>query len=107
VMNNNTLGMVRQWQQLFYGKRYSEVDVASFPDASLLAAAFGIAGGSVADPADLDDALAHAFDEPGPYLLNVQVTPEECVYPMVPAGGAVNEMILKPEPEPAEAVTGD
>ena len=107
VMNNNTLGMVRQWQQLFYGKRYSEVDVASFPDASLLAAAFGIAGGSVADPADLDKALAHAFDEPGPYLLNVQVTPEECVYPMVPAGGAVSEMILRPEPEAAEAVAGD
>lgn len=107
VMNNNTLGMVRQWQQLFYGKRYSEVDVASFPDASLLAAAFGIAGGSVADPADLDEALAHAFGEPGPYLLNVQVTPEECVYPMVPAGGAVNEMILQPEPEAAEAVAGD
>lgn len=107
VMNNNTLGMVRQWQQLFYGKRYSEVDVASFPDAALLAAAFGIAGGSVADPADLDEALAHAFDEPGPYLLNVQVTPEECVYPMVPAGGAVDEMILQPEPEAAEAVAGD
>lgn len=107
VMNNNTLGMVRQWQQLFYDKRYSEVDVASFPDASLLAAAFGIAGGSVADPADLDEALAHAFGEPGPYLLNVQVTPEECVYPMVPAGGAVNEMILQPEPEAAEAVAGD
>ena len=107
VMNNNTLGMVRQWQQLFYDKRYSEVDVASFPDASLLAAAFGIAGGSVADPTDLDDALAHAFDEPGPYLLNVQVTPEECVYPMVPAGGAVDEMILEPEPEAAKAVAGD
>ena len=107
VMNNNTLGMVRQWQQLFYDKRYSEVDVASFPDASLLAAAFGITGGSVADPADLDDALAHAFDEPGPYLLNVQVTPEECVYPMVPAGGAVDEMILQPEPEATKAVAGD
>ncbi len=106
VMNNNTLGMVRQWQQLFYGKRYSQVDVAAFPDASLLAAAFGIQGGSVADPADLDGALKHAFDEPGPYLLNVQVTPEECVYPMVPAGGAVSEMILRAEPEPAEAVAG-
>ncbi|MCY4188694.1 MAG: thiamine pyrophosphate-dependent enzyme, partial [Bryobacterales bacterium] len=107
VMNNNSLGMVRQWQQLFYGKRYSEIDVAAFPDASLLAASFGIAGGSVADPADLDDALAHAFGEAGPYLLNVQVTPEECVYPMVPAGGAVNEMILRPEPEPAAALAAD
>ena len=107
VMNNNTLGMVRQWQELFYSKRYSEVDITSFPDASLLAASFGLSGGSVTDPADLDDALQHAFEEPGPYLLNVQVTQEECVYPMVPAGGAVNEMILQPAHEPAEAVAGD
>ena len=107
VMNNNTLGMVRQWQELFYGKRYSEVAITSFPDASLLAASFGIAGGSVSSPDDLEDALRHAFAEPGPYLLNVQVTPEECVYPMVPAGGAVSEMILQPEPQAAEAVAGD
>ena len=107
VMNNNTLGMVRQWQELFYDKRYSEVAIDSFPDASLLAAAFGISGGSVTKPEDLDKALEHAFSEPGPYLLNVQVTPEECVYPMVPSGGAVDEMILRPAGEPAEAVAGD
>ena len=107
VMNNNTLGMVRQWQQLFYEKRYSEVSIDAFPDASLLAAAFGIGGGSVSRPEDLDNALEHAFAEAGPYLLNVQVTPEECVYPMVPSGGAVDEMILHAEPEPAEQVSGD
>ena len=107
VMNNNTLGMVRQWQELFYGKRYSEVAITSFPDAALLGAAFGISGGSVSDPADLDAALEHAFAEPGPYLLNVQVAPEECVYPMVPAGGAVSEMILQPLSRAAEAVAGD
>ena len=107
VMNNNTLGMVRQWQELFYDKRYSEVAIDSFPDASLLAAAFGISGGSVTRPEDLDEALAHAFEEPGPYLLNVQVTPEECVYPMVPSGGAVDEMILRPAAKPAEAMAGD
>ncbi len=107
VMNNNTLGMVRQWQQLFYDRRYSEVAIKAFPDASLLAAAFGIGGGSVSRPEDLDGALQHAFEEDGPYLLNVQVTPEECVYPMVPSGGAVDEMILCPEPEPAEQVAAD
>ena len=107
VMNNNTLGMVRQWQELFYGKRYSEIDIAAFPDASLLAGAFGIGGGSVAKPEDLDAALEHAFAEPGPYLLNVQVSTEECVYPMVPAGGAVSEMILQPATETAEALAGD
>ena len=107
VMNNNTLGMVRQWQELFYAKRYSEIDITSFPDASLLAAAFGIGGATVSRPEHLDEALQHAFAEPGPYLLNVQVAPEECVYPMVPAGGAVSEMILQPESEPAEALAGD
>ena len=104
VMNNNTLGMVRQWQQLFYGGRYSEVEVAAFPDTALLAASFGIGGGSVHQPEDLDAALEHAFADEGPYLLNVQVAPEECVYPMVPAGGAVSEMILQPA---TEAVAGD
>ena len=107
VMNNNTLGMVRQWQELFYAKRYSEIDITSFPDASLLAAAFGIGGATVSRPEHLDEALQHAFAEPGPYLLNVQVAPEECVYPMVPAGGAVSEMILQPESEPAEALADD
>ena len=107
VMNNNTLGMVRQWQELFYAKRYSEIDITSFPDASLLAAAFGIGGATVSQPEHLDEALQQAFADPGPYLLNVQVVPEECVYPMVPAGGAVSEMILQPESEPAEALAGD
>ena len=107
VMNNNSLGMVRQWQELFYARRYSEVEIGSFPDAALLAAAFGIAGGSVTRPEELDGALQEAFREPGPYLLNVQVVPEECVYPMVPAGGAVHEMILQPKSQPAEAVVGD
>ena len=107
VMNNNTLGMVRQWQELFYAKRYSEIDITSFPDASLLAAAFGIGGATVSHPEHLDEALQQAFADPGPYLLNVQVAPEECVYPMVPAGGAVSEMILQPESEPAEALAGD
>ena len=107
VMNNGTLGMVRQWQELFYSRRYSEVAISSFPDASLLAGSFGIGGGTVARPADLDAALRHAFAEPGPYLLNVEVAPEECVYPMVPAGGAVSEMMLQPAGRKPEPVAGD
>ena len=98
VMNNGTLGMVRQWQQLFFNKRYSQVEISSFPNAELLGAAFGIPARTVDKPADLDGALKEAFFEAGPYLLNVKVAPEECVYPMVPAGGAVNEMILAPQP---------
>lgn len=98
IMNNGTLGMVRQWQELFYKERYSEVNMsAGFPDIPMLAAAFGLKGATVRDPAELDTKLREAFDEPGPFVLNVHVTPKECVYPMVPAGGALADMILGPE----------
>jgi len=99
IMNNGTLGMVRQWQELFYNRRYCAVAMDSFPNIELLAAAFGIKGRSVEKPSDLDAALKEMIEEEGPYLLNVHVSPEENVYPMVPAGGAVNEMILQP-PKP-------
>jgi acetolactate synthase I/II/III large subunit len=104
VMNNGSLGMVRQWQELFYNRRYCSVAMDAFPDIELLAAAFGIKGRSVEKPADLDAALKEAVEHPGPYLLNVHVSPEENVYPMVPAGGAVNEMILQP---PKPVAVGD
>ena len=98
IMNNGTLGMVRQWQQLFYNKRYSQVAMSpGFPDIPMLAASFGLKGSTVRKPSELPGALKEAFDEPGPFLLNVMVAPEECVYPMVPAGGALTEMILGPE----------
>ena len=100
VMNNGTLGMVRQWQQLFFNRRYSQIEISSFPQAELLGASFGIPARTVDTPSQLDGALEEAFFEAGPYLLNVNVAPEECVYPMVPAGGAVNEMILAPQPAP-------
>jgi acetolactate synthase-1/2/3 large subunit len=96
IMNNGTLGMVRQWQELFYNKRYCAVDMDAFPNCELLAAAFGIKGSTVDKPSQLNSALDEAMAEPGPYLLNVHVTPDEKVFPMVPSGGAVNEMILQP-----------
>ena len=104
VMNNGWLGMVRQWQELFYNGRYSEVAMDAFPNCELLAAAFGIKGRSVDNPDELETGLADALAEPGPFLLNVNVTREENVYPMVPAGGAVNEMILGP---PKPVAVGD
>ncbi len=99
VMNNGYLGMVRQWQTLFYNNRLSGVTLDAFPDAEKLAAAYGFKGKTVEKPWELAGALEEAVNEPGPYLLNVKVTPEECVYPMVPAGGAINEMVLGP-PQP-------
>ncbi len=96
VMNNGYLGMVRQWQELFYNNRLSAVKLDSFPDPEKLAGAYGFRGRTVESPRELRGALEAAVREPGPYLLNVRVTPFENVYPMVPAGGAINEMVLGP-----------
>ena len=101
VMNNGYLGMVRQWQELFYNNRLSSVQLDSFPDPQKLAGAYGFKGSTVEHPRDLRSALEAAVNEPGPYLLNVRVAPCENVYPMVPAGGAINEMVLAP-PQPVE-----
>jgi acetolactate synthase-1/2/3 large subunit len=94
VMNNGYLGMVRQWQELFYNNRLSSVLLETFPDPEKLAGAYGFKGRTVESPRELRSALEVAVKEPGPYLLNVRVTPFENVYPMVPAGGAINEMVL-------------
>jgi acetolactate synthase I/II/III large subunit len=88
-MNNGYLGMVRQWQELFYNNRLSSVTLDCFPDAEKLAGAYGFKGKTIDKPWELAGALEEAVREPGPYLLNVKVTPFECVYPMVPAGGAI------------------
>jgi acetolactate synthase-1/2/3 large subunit len=104
VMNNGYLGMVRQWQELFYNNRLSSVELTSFPDVEKLAGAYGFKGRVVENPLELARALKEAVDEPGPYLLDVRVSQTENVYPMVPAGGAINEMVLGP-PQPVTVDT--
>jgi acetolactate synthase-1/2/3 large subunit len=101
VMNNGYLGMVRQWQELFYNNRLSQVQLEGFPDPEKLAGAYGFKGRTVERPRELRSALEECVREPGPYLLNVRVTPFENVYPMVPAGAAINEMVLS-APQPVE-----
>jgi acetolactate synthase-1/2/3 large subunit len=101
VMNNGYLGMVRQWQELFYNNRLSEVRLTSFPDVEKLAGAYGFKGRTVTAVEEMPAALKAAIDEPGPFLLNVMVSPFENVFPMVPAGGAINEMVLR-TPQPVE-----
>jgi acetolactate synthase I/II/III large subunit len=101
VMNNGYLGMIRQWQELFYNNRLSQAELTSFPDVEKLAGAYGFKGRTVEKPSQLASALEEAVRENGPYLLNVRVSPFENVYPMVPAGGAINEMVLGP-PQPVE-----
>ncbi|HML15608.1 MAG TPA: biosynthetic-type acetolactate synthase large subunit [Bryobacteraceae bacterium] len=102
VMNNGYLGMVRQWQELFYNNRLSAVQLEGFPDPEKLAGAYGFKGRTVESPRELRSALEAAVRDPGPYLLNVRVSSFENVYPMVPAGAAINEMVHTP-PEPVEA----
>ncbi len=102
IVNNGYLGMVRQWQELFYNNRLSQVELNSFPDAKQLAGAYGFTGRTIEKPQELASALEEAVRENGPYLLNIKVSPFENVYPMVPAGGAINEMVLGP-PQPVEA----
>ena len=101
VVNNGYLGMVRQWQELFYNNRLSQVELNTFPDAEKLAGAYGFKGRTIENVHQLVPALEEAVREPGPYLLNIRVTPLENVYPMVPAGGAINEMVLG-APQPVE-----
>jgi len=91
--------MVRQWQELFYNNRLSAVQLDTFPDAEKLAGAYGFPGRTIEKPSELRSALETAVKSPGPYLLNIRVTPFENVYPMVPAGAAINEMVLRP-PQP-------
>ena len=104
VMNNGYLGMIRQWQELFYNNRLSAAGLEAYPDAEKLAAAYGFKGRTVEKPQELASALETAVREPGPYLLNVRVSSFENVYPMIPAGAAVHDMVVGP-PEAGEVST--
>jgi len=94
ILNNRFLGMVRQWQELFNERRYSFVDMQS-PDFVKLAAAYGIAGKSISERTNLPATLKEMLDHNGPYLLEVMVTKENNVFPMVPQGCSVAEIRLK------------
>jgi acetolactate synthase-1/2/3 large subunit len=94
ILNNRFLGMVRQWQELFNQRRYSFVDIQS-PDFVALAAAYRIPGKLVDDRADLTAALNEMLSAPGSFLLEIMVTKENNVFPMVPQGCSVSEIRLK------------
>ena len=94
ILNNQYLGMVRQWQQLFNDKRYSFVDIAS-PDYVMVAKAYGIEGAKVEHRKDLANALKTMIQHKGSYLLEVMVGKENNVFPMVPQGCSVSEIRLK------------
>ena len=94
ILNNGFLGMVRQWQELFYDHRYaSSVLDQNCPDFVKLADAYGWHGSRVTSPDELDAALIAAFDHPGPALVDCRVVGEENVFPMVAPGGSIDEML--------------
>ena len=94
ILNNYYLGMVKQWQELFYNKRYSHSYLGNIPDYVKLAEAYGAKGFRATKPHEVVPTLQQAFATPGPVVTEVVVDSEEKVYPMVPAGAALREMVL-------------
>jgi acetolactate synthase-1/2/3 large subunit len=93
IMNNGYLGMVRQWQELFWDKRYSQVDMGEFPDFVKLADAYGATGMRFENKETLVEDMRRAIATPGPVVADVRVTREENTYPMIPAGQAARDMV--------------
>ncbi len=94
ILNNGYLGMVRQWQELFYERNYCETCMDAQPDFVKLAEAFGAVGYRVTEEKDVEPVLKEAFANGRPTIVDVRVDPEENVYPMVPAGASLTEMLL-------------
>jgi acetolactate synthase-1/2/3 large subunit len=105
ILNNQYMGMVRQWQELLHGGRYSESYTAALPDFVKLADAFGAVGRRVERPDELDDAIAEMIDTPNAVILDVVVDQAENCFPMIPSGAAHNEMLLGPEDEAKRPVS--
>jgi acetolactate synthase-1/2/3 large subunit len=99
ILNNQYLGMVRQWQELLHGGRYSESHMAAHPDFVKLADAYGAVGLRADKPSELDEAIRTMINTPRAVILDVRVDPSENVFPMIPAGAAHNEMLMGPEDE--------
>ncbi len=93
IMNNGYLGMVRQWQELFWDKRYSQVDTGQWPDFVKLADAYGATGMRFEDKRTLVSDIREAIATDGPVLADIRVTREENTYPMIPAGQAARDMV--------------
>ena len=97
IINNGVLGMVRQWQTLFYDKHYSNSVLERKTDFSAFAKAFGANGEAVTTPEELDEALKRAFSYEGPYIVDCKIDKDEFVLPMLPPGGSMDDIITKLE----------
>ena len=99
IMNNGVLGMVRQWQTLFYEKHYSNSVLERKTDFAAFAKAFGADGEAATTPEELDAALQRAFSTDGPYIIDCKIDKDEFVLPMLPPGGSMDDIITKLEVE--------
>ena len=97
VMNNTVLGMVRQWQKLFYGRRFSQTDPHRATDFVKLAEAFGLKGMRIHNDSDAKSVLAEAFASTEPVVIDCRISPDENVLPMIPPGKTVDDMITEME----------
>jgi acetolactate synthase-1/2/3 large subunit len=97
VLNNGHLGMVRQWQEMFYSRRYSHVGMSYFPDFVKVAEAYGATGLRATKPEELRSVLERALATPGVVVVDVIVAAEENVYPMIPAGAAHDQILMAPD----------
>ncbi len=105
IINNQWMGMVRQWQELLHGGRYSQTYTASLPDFVKLAEAFGALGLRATKPAELDDLIMEMIDSPRPVVFDCQVDQKENCFPMIPSGAAHYEMLLGPDDKAAKPVS--
>ena len=94
ILNNSCLGMVRQWQELFYEKNYSHSTFKKHPDFVKLAEAYGAVGLRAVKPEEVEPVIKKALSVSKPVIMEFVVDMEECVYPMVPAGAPISKMIL-------------
>ncbi len=99
LLNNGVLGMVRQWQTLFFGKRYSNTVLGRKTDFPLLAKAFGAEGYRCETPAEFEGAMAKAMEADGPVLIEVMIEKDEFVLPMLPPGGSIDDIIVSIDKE--------
>jgi acetolactate synthase-1/2/3 large subunit len=105
ILNNKWMGMVRQWQELLHGGRYSESYSDALPDFVKLADAFGATGLRVDKAGDLDGIIAKMLATPGPVIVDVAVDERENCFPMIPSGAAHNEMLLGPDDQSAKPIS--
>ena len=105
IVNNQYMGMVRQWQELLHGGRYAESYTASLPDFVKLAEAYGLTGLRATKPSEVDGVIEKMISTPGPVIADIVVDQTENCFPMIPSGAAHNEMILGPEEKKGQPVS--